>query len=315
MTAATTVEFTSYADRIRESDPGMWLGVLCWYTVAEAVRVPHGDLKEHMTDHGLEAFVPPLPRNDNVFKQACTNANRKRIPLGDGTFANLMVRDVDVTAGRVYKHIVVETVDGANKRLSYEPAIEVMFNPETNAIETTDLVWTDDVPECARAALAEIIQTFHSWSGCINAYTIREMFRRIIGAAGATVVRPTGGVYFVHTDRLELVDACSKLSTILSDTTFHLTPLLDDGTQRDMLRQAFTAETQGQIEKTLLEIDELIAGGGVSARKLASLVQQRKELVERTSEYSDLLSDKLTEAQLALRALDVNMRRLLKHKK
>lgn len=312
--------FTSYADRVRTaSNKNMWLGMLVWYTVVEAAAIEHSTLEAFMTDgsipEGLKTFVPPKPRDDNVFKQACTHVARKRIPNQDGTFSNLLVRDVSTMAGRVYKHIVVETVDGDNKRLSYTPSIEVAFNPDTSTIEFTDLIWRDDIASCARAAADEIRSGFLQRRGKVNAYTIREMFRKIIGASGATVVRPSGGVYFVQTGRLELVDICQQLSEHLPGTSFHLTPLLDDGQQREMLRAAFEAETKGAIEARLVEIDELIASGGVTTRKLGALTKEMWELGEKVDEYRALLSVKLDQSDLAFKALEHNMHRLLKHKK
>src|SRR5918996_2030849 len=81
-----------------------------------------------------------------------------------------------------------------------------------------------------------------------NSYAVRELIRRELTLANATLVRPTGGVYFVMRTNAPALDKVLLLGEQLEGTSVHALPLIDDAKQRQMVREAVENETVLEID-------------------------------------------------------------------
>lgn len=311
---AATTTFSNYVQRLRTQDPSVLLGSLIWYSVHENVRVPHTDLVDALTAVGLDDHQPPKPTDDDVFRRVCTGHQRKKVETDNpDVFENYLIRDVKKTDGEFVKQIVVEQVNAKGKKLGYNPAVQLAFTVGSTKIEITPI---SKRPSPQAANLAELIRRdFRAERGSLNAYGIREMFRKIVLGTGATVVRPTGGVYFVMESQRPTVEAMVALSQRIPGTTFHPVPLINDKEQQTMLRQAFESETVATVEKRLGEIDAMLSGPEITSRRYADLVAEMKQVKARTGEYREILDDKLANSDLILRSWDAKMKKLFLHVK
>lgn len=314
--------FTEYRDHLKQSDVPT-LGVLCWYTVPEATIIKHDELAALLTTNGLEQFIPREPKDEDVFRRCCTSGSRKRQPTDDpDVFANYLVRDVNRVAGRVWKHIVVEQVDGANTKLDYSPTIELMFNgdggPGTADI-TLDMLPAFDAHTAEGRTSEEIakfiVDCFEGQRGHLNSYAIRDLIRKVFDGSKATTVRPAGGVYFVMRQHTGNVAGLEILAEQMHGVEVHSLPLIDDGKQRDMLKRSFEAETVGSIDSNLAKIDELLAGPAITERKLGDMTRDMAALRERTSEYAELLETELGNTEFRLTVYGEKMKQLVNHVK
>lgn len=308
----TSDAFASYAQDVKDKADA-WLGCLVWFTIEVTTHVPYDRMVEMLDEVGLDDAAPRPPKDDDVFRRACTLAESKRNPVpGTDKYENRLVRDVVKEGGFVWKHIVIETVDGNNKRLRFEPVLEVRFNPETSVIETEPL--KNRVPNGAWETEARIRNEFDHWKGAVHDYAVRSLFRDVVLGANAVQVRPSGGVYFVMRERLSPIERLEELAGMMG-ITMSVVPLLDDGKQRDMLRKAFEADTIGEIDKTLTEIDKIMSGPKITTKRFAAMAKRRQELRELTEQYGRLLEDNLNGVELRLRAYDNHMQKLFHHTK
>lgn len=314
MSPSTSPSFANYRRRMKSSSMPC-LGELCWYTVAEALKIKHAAFLALCTQHGLEEYAPKMPKDVDVFRRACTKAQRKRVPVPNtDVFENIMVRDVKSAAGHFWKHIVVETVDGDNRRLDHEAVIEVHFDPDTpDALEFTHLMThrSTAVQEVAQAIGAG----YTEWRGMVYGYSVREFIRAVVMSTGATVVRPSGGVYFVMEPKLDTIAKLDEIVTHFAeklpdgDLILHTVPLIDDARQREMLRAAVEAETAADIDKFVKEIDELLADDRATDARFAELASRKNALKAKTEEYATLLSDTLGGTELRMKKLESSLKR------
>lgn len=301
-----------YIDRVIQSGTPL-LGFLVWYSVAESTKSSHDDLVALLTDAGLDDFHPKRPTDKNIFMRTASKHARKNVDTADpGVYENYLIRKVRETTGSVTRHIVVERVDADNKKLVLGPTVQVEWTAPT----TVDLKFLSrpdgtlhDNPQAM--AVGELIrQDFINDRGMVNAYGIRELIRRIILSTGATLVRETGGVYFVMAPKAETIEQLRTLADGLPGVNIDPIPLVDDAQQRVMLRKAIEADTVGQIDKTLADFDDL--PDMISVRQYGAITAEMNSLEKRTKEYAELLEDALAGCDLRLKVYKARVVKIYK---
>lgn len=306
--------FAEYAERLRGGDRDLFLGELVWFSVTENAGIQHTTLVAELEKLGIAKYASRAPRDDDVFRRTCSQHQRKRVPTAqDGVFENYLIRDVKRGGGIVVKHIVVEQVDGANKRLSYTPAVSLQFESVGGIITIEALSAQPDDQVMNVAELIE--QDFQRERGMVNSYGIRDLIRTVLADTGATSVRPGGGVYFVMQSKVDYVDALDALSKVVRGVDVHSVPLIDDKRQREMVRKAVEAETVGEIDKTLAEIEEIMDGEEITVERFTVMTNRMLTLKGRTQEYAELLDEELGNTEFRIKVLETKMRQLYHHTK
>jgi hypothetical protein len=305
---------SAYTDSVRNKG---WpiAGWLISYSVSENLCVDHESLRVAMEAFGLDRYVPKAPHDDDVFRRTCTKAQRKReaVPNQPELFENYLVRDVRQAAGHFWKQIVVETVDGDNRKLDYQPATELHFDPDNpDRIQTKQFVRKF---HRVSAVIDDILSGYAHWRGKIASYTFRETIREIVTVgANALVVRSSGGLYFVPDDRMDLINRLDQLITqapwVTGSAELTIIPLIDDQRQREMVKKAFEEEAVGELTKLTHECAELISSGSVSDRKFTAMNKRLRAAEARVGEYQTVLDDALDTASLRLRSAKAKMTKL-----
>ena len=283
----------------KKHDSSLFLGRLVWYSVTEDVNVDHAEFCKLMIheyeDTDIKPRLPNPPRQRDVFKRACSHAERKKVPSGhEGVYYNYMVRPAGTDADNVWRVVVREQVDSSGHKLDYTEYIKVNYNAKTDQVSFKEIVALDD-PELEHVK-QDIRSYFHAWSHRLTAYTVRELCRRNLEKSMHAIrVRPSGGIYFVSeefSDQLEALDRV--INSLENGTVLHTLPLLDDGKQREMLRAAFEEESVGQCDALIGEISEILASDKkVTKDRYAQLMAEYTDMREKIVEYSDLLDEKL----------------------
>lgn len=312
----SAASFTDYASRLRANDPDLFLGQLVWYSVYDEAKIAHTDLTKLLVDCGLDAYTPRAPKDLDVFRRVCTDAQRKRVPTTNPeVFENYLIRDVQRANSNVCKQVVREQVDANNRRLAYEPMVEVCFHNLGSAV-TSKIVSVNTSADEQMVALQiadEIAVNFQAARGTCNGYAIRELIRRVLVSSAGTLVRPGGGVYFIMRQHIANVAALERLASKINGTSVHALPLLDDAKQRKMIKEAFENETVGEVDKALVEIDKLLAGPEITETKFQNILADMKGLVDKTEEFSDLLEEQMGNADFRIKMYKSKMRALLDH--
>lgn len=313
----TTTTFSQYADHLKHSDLP-FLGEIIYYSVPMRTSAEYEPFVKALSDAGFDDLIPRRPQDADTFRRACTAAQRKRVPvIGRATYENILIRDVRQAAGHVWKQIVIEEVDGQNKRLSYEPKLELEYDPDIDGIVP---MWLTPEHETTRLAAQQIMNDFNDWKGQLTDHNIRKLITDVLATCNATETRASGGVYFVMESRMGRVRDLGKVLDITGvsgrgKVDLVTIPLIDDAKQREHIRNAFEDESVGEAQRMISEIEELLSGPEVSERKFIAMTKRMKELKDRANEYTQLLDDNLDGTQLRLQALETRMLDLFRHQK
>jgi hypothetical protein len=314
-------QFDTYAAHVRDLDPGMFLGQLVWYTVKENVQIPHADLLRALTLVGLEAHMPSVPSDVDVFRRKATNGARRQVPTATaGVFNNYLVRPVgNKDTATITRHVVREQVDANNVRLGYDTVAWITFTKvgsvvssglSDSAIGAPDHDTVDDI-------VNSVLDAYRTERGCLDGFAVRDLIRRVLVAHKATNVRyPAGGIYFLSLEHAVAVAGLEAVAADVEGMQVHSLNLLDDGKQRTMLRKAFEDESVGRAQELITEIQALIKSGApISKAKFASYKAALSQLNDRMTEYGGLLEVNLSTTKSSLLILQRGVMGLLKQVK
>lgn len=303
--------YSDYVDKIKQQDPSVFLGEILWFSVSET-RVQYDTLRAMLVAAGLDAFVPRRPRDEDVFRRAAPNGQRKRVPTADeDVHVNYLIRQVKRGGGSCTKHVVAETVDTDGVSLAYEEVHELNFDGETNSLTTRPLSSPSD--PIAQSIANEVLTYFNANRDYIDAQGLRVVIRAVLDHCKATVIRPTGGVYFVMNEHFPSIKALAVVASQIEGAHLDWHPLVDDDRQREMVRRAYEAETVDAVDHALGEIAELLGKSGkVTVTQYARLSDQFSGLLSKSDEYTNLLGSALAEADAKLKIYRQQMTQLLK---
>lgn len=294
--------FDDYAKEMRGTDRNTWLGQLCWYSVPESARVETEDLRQALVSVGLEGFMPKAPADHDIFRRVCTAQERKKVATDEpGVYENYLVRNVSRKLKRIVRQIVVERRNENNEQLGYEPKVHIEYD---GAGRVKFHTLADDPGQALEVAEA-IEADFYAERNVFNSYILRELIRKVLEQSRATSVRR--GVYFVMAENAGRMNSLEVLQGTLP-IEIHSLPLLDSKKQREMLKKAFEAETVGEIDKIMAEMDAMAE---ITPDRYATVLTQMKELKAKTKQYSGLLEDALGEADFRLNIFEAKVRKLM----
>lgn len=333
-TAKAVVDLNSYRNRLANLPPERFVGSILWFSITGEVKYTNGrreTLPVRVTHDWLEAqfddldldkrFLPPKIKAVDAFRKATSEATREYPLPQDGMSALLMVREVDYDAEQVVRHVVKEIKDRRGKKLDYDPQLATLKflrggrtakgkRPGGEAFKWQIMRHvTGDERKMVQELIEEADARYKDLSTNLHADAIRAVVRNYLTDLNAIAVKPSGGVYFVHTSRQKTVDALHELvKRIGQGCTFHQLPLLDTVDQREMLTDAFQTEVEDEVRKLLGDIaatNEKVKGGKIPAGEYAKLKTRYDSVMERSDEYTRLLGLALGRAGSALElALD-----------
>jgi len=292
----------SYIDRI--APDAKLLGRIAWFSVFDTV-IAHDELLKLMSSAGVaKGFAPSKPADVDVFRRVTTAAQSKRNENGDGTYSNVLVRDVANDENKVLRRVVIETVDSRGQRLDYYEAYDLAFDRGNQRLVTSRLGWRDTV---ADLLVPDVVAAYNARRGTVNAEALRTLITKVFTAAHATGLRPTGAVYFTPAGQAHLIEGLERLAEMIPTMTVHSLPLVDeDGRQTEMVRSALIDESATELDAMLAEGRRMLTDG-VSVRRAATLLARGKELRAKAVAYSELLDDNLLGMRNRLAMFDQQM--------
>ncbi len=297
--------YAAYAAQLKAFDEELFLGQLCWYSIPEDVRVDHGAMCRALLEAGLNGCLPPSVRSVDVFKRACTAAQRKNVPGDDPAVRfNYLIREVGKDLDNVWRRLVEERVDTEGRTLGYTEIYELRFERNPQIVSHRPLV---SVPDAAATAIVnEVQRNFAAWNNVLTPHAIREVVRRHLTQMNSTVVRPSGGVYFVRESHARSLQALEQvINDICGPSSFHTLPLVDNSKQRALLKQAFEAESIDEIDRLLGEVRQItLKGSTITADRFAEFKLQTDHLRKKVLDYSDLLDTALENTATRLEIMD-----------
>lgn len=296
-----------------------FIGSILWFSITGMVerpdgrrtvvpvRVSHDQLEVWFDDLNLDkSFLPAKIKKVDAFRTATTAAKAEYKLEADGQFAELMIREVVSDADHVVRHVMREVRDTRGQTLSYDHMATLKFyrggRTATGKRHSGDH-WKYTVlhglnkidREQTDQLIADLDVRYTDLCANLQSSAIRGMIRNYLTSLNAIVVKPSGGVYFVHTSRQPTVDALQALVTRISQgCSFFQCPLVDNIDSRTMLTEAFQSEVEDDCRLLLKEIAEInersrTKGGKVNVKKYAELNTRYQSVVSRSEEYTRVL--------------------------
>ncbi|MGZ3140470.1 DUF6744 family protein [Lentzea chajnantorensis] len=320
------------------------LGHLVMYSVYDA-KVTPAMITQWFGELGLDTdFLPPDLRASDAYEKVTGPSGVKATYALDDPTANfrdvkqrnkpsnlatLMIRLVRKDGGQIVHHVVREVRNEVQSKLTYDPLMaELTFkrDNEKGAAEGAGSLeirpyqgaiknLPPDEQDRVRKVLEEIKYWFDYRRTYLDSDKLRKVVRNYLEHLKAVMVRPGGGVYFVHAQHAETIAALHELVKRfggMGNKKSSLTriPLLDQEEMREMVIEAFTSKAAEELEKLAEEI-AAAKRDGAKAHVIEKLYARFRELKASTEEHSTLLSTSLDDTTSALELVQLQLSSLL----
>ena len=286
------------------------LGSLTWYTLRE-VEITRDEILNCLRNAGIdEKFAPKPILPSDAFRRATSEVETRRLPQGDGTFINLLVREVHSDNEEVLRHLVRETVDGGNRRLRYEQVAEIRLDKSTNTFQTYS---TQTLSREESESLLEARRRFDLYRTTYQSRHVRDMVLDALQEMGPISVRPSGGVYFVPAEHeTDLGKLQVFVRSLGNESDLWMMPVVDSADSRAVIRSSLGQEVEDTTQRVINEMGKLLQRKGeVSEADQRRALVELHRLQELTNQYQDILQDKLFEAQANIEVAERQVRSLL----
>ena len=273
-------------------------GRVCMYTVNETA-IPHDVVTAELDAVGLGAYAPQRrPADVDVFRRVTKNTDGRRIDLGDGTYANVLIRDVSNDAEKVLRRLVIEVVDANDETLDYSEAYDLTFNKTSNGFTYMPLMFP--TPPLADEVVLALRTDYLAKQGTLDGNGIRLIIKTALAAHNAVTIRKSGGVFFAPAVEDRVIDALHKFADNHDEITLWSFPLVAEanGNQANMLSEAFTDEAFTECQEMLGKL-----AAGVSDKVLAGMLGRFDRLNSQLGVYQELLEDRLDLATVHIESL------------
>lgn len=312
-----------------------FLGYLVYYTIAGA-RVTREDLAGAFEDAGIDPGHLPRPINSrDAFRKAtrAVEVRRARVEEGeDGVrYVNVLVRDVRTSGAELVRHVVRETVDSENKRLSYVPAYELALAGEANgaaenAGESEGVLPTvaarplvADILDEERDLVAQVARAFEIEREHYDSRAVRRLVTAILKESAPVNLTESGGVYFVPRDggatvrSLEaLVEALRELTAGGRRSKFEVHYFVDKEEYREDLEDHLEEQIREEAGSLMDELSGILRGGSrITGRRQAGFIERFRGLKKTVEKYRGILESELAGTTTSLELAEKQMMEMM----
>jgi hypothetical protein len=287
------------------------------------VRVTRDQLEAWFEELDLDTdFLPPAIKKVDAFRKASSAAEAVYPLAKEGQTAKLRVVEIDYNNEFVLRHILRDVHDkrAATTTTAHVATLKFMRGGRTAKAKraggetykvsinhTLTELGLDQKPTgqtyplepSDRFEVEKLIATFDErytdLAANLHSDAIRALVRVYLSSLNAIGVKPSGGVYFVHTSRQKTVDSLEQLvKRVGQGCTFHQLPLLDTMDQREMLTEAFQTEVQDEVNSLLKQIADVNEKARAKANKVSpgeysKLMDRYRDIQSRSEEYTRVL--------------------------
>lgn len=318
----------AYANAASSLPDEYFLGQIVSFTITEA-DVNLEQMRAELIARGLrEETLKKRLRPIDAFKKASNEIGTKFTKFGDHQHS-LMVRPVGQDSQESHRHIVFERAVfrvGQRRRVEHETIWRIMYdrgvrdrdgsikddsiNVEEQIVpglllEPEERAW---IEETIGEDGAKLRERFKHYCTHLDSHGVRTFVRGYLDLLGAINVKGSGGggLYFVpqkHAD--ELRDLMELIRSVGS--SMHLIPLLDIVDQREMLADAFVADTLDELRALSIEMGKILDSPSrtITEDTYDSYVSKAADLMSKATEYESLLDRNLESANVELQVFKV----------
>lgn len=314
MNSSTISAYTSMAANLPDE---VFLGQIVLFTIVEG-DVNLTQLRDELVARNLRAeLLKSKLRPIDAFKKA-SNEIAVKFEQTPSQRNSLLVRPVGQDRHESHRHVVYERAiykSGQPRRVEHETIWKLMYDrgeQGTNGIfveqqyipglplEPGEQKWIDDVIGPNGANLKA---RFEHYCTHLNSHGLRTFVRDYLTVLGAINVKGSGGggLYFVQQKHAaELRDLADLV--LMFGSYMHTIPLLDIVDQRDMLAEAFVADTLDELRQLSADMSRILTNPTrtITEETYESYVGQAATLMAKASEYEQLLGRSLDTANFEL---------------
>lgn len=254
----------------------------------------------------------------DAFKKAANDV-ATRFPRAAEAQHAFLVRPVGQDSQESHRHVVFERAmfkSGQKRRVEHDEVLRLIYNRGHRDAEgktVGDDVWVEPIwvpglhldaaeQEWLDAMVGDkgkaLIARYRHNCTHLDGHAIRSFVREYVMDLGAISLKSGyGGLYFVRQAHAEeLRDLMQLVKDIGSE--MHLIPLLDIVDQRDMLAEAFIADTMEEIRQASAAMSKILADEGryINESTYDEFAGRAGELLQKASDYHGLLDRNLDRA-------------------
>lgn len=318
---AKSATITAYSEAAANLPQDAFLGQIVLFTITE-VDVYLDTVREQVAQRNLRTdLLKARIRPIDAFKRATSDIATRFAQEGSERHS-LLVRPVGHDKAEAHRHVVYERAifqPNQPRRVLHETVWKIIYDRGQRGSDgrtLNDNIFVEQQPLLSGPFTAEERQWIEEYIGrdgrrlrerfkhyCthLDSNAIRAFVREYLTALGAINVKigGGGGLYFVQQKH---VDELRDLTELVIDigSYMHTIPLLDIVSQRDMLADAFIADTLEELRQTSAEISKILVDKSrtITEATYDMYASQAAALIARAKEYENLLGRNLDTATL-----------------
>ena len=301
-------EFKEQHENLVAAGEANTLGHLLMWSVRE-LSIHHDSLKNILDRNNLGDHTPKVPADSDVFRRVTNGIKQKREPQSDGTYLNVLIRDVSTNPAAVLKRVVVETVDPNGKRLTYTEAYDVSLDKETSYMEVNQLpTWQ---PSGVDSIMNNLVGVFHATREHLDSNAIRAVIKKTLDSSFSIPIRETGGVVFLPQPFDRIGDDLEGMASELDGVSVHTVPIPAVAKQSDMISEAATSAILRDVDELITEISDAKRDGTVTDKRAVKYSAAHKALKKKITRYNELLNTSLEDTVTRLSVLEQSVASVL----
>jgi hypothetical protein len=297
-------------------DSDVWLGHMVWYQVPGTTSISVADWMKAINETPLRALIPRPPRAVDTFKRAVNVAKETYQTVdaaGESRKYKILPSDAGDNIDYVFRALVVEELDRHEHRLSHHHVVTFKYHRVNEQIMTPEIdmaafnSYPADVQKLIEDKINKIVDTYFNNLRDLNDAKVRGLIKNAISNKMLGIpVRQAGILFFVGNDHYEMLMALDELvKEHLPGCDFGTFPLIRDDKQREVIRAAYEAETNAEIDQLSAEMTDILKGkrGKLTVKKKTQYVKRAAEIDARTKVYEDMLEAALDKTHTRTRLL------------
>lgn len=275
-----------------------FLGDIVWYSCSEQ-RIPHEELEKKLIAEGVPSEAwPSKARPVDAFKAAVRDVANKDYLVEYET----VVDPTTLQAKKnTHKMLVVRRVlDQVRDALPVGMAVE--YDDKTQRLSFSAHPGMD--PATAGILTREIEGNYGVYRTCYTAEDIRQMIVRALHRAYASVLKKSGGVYFVPQKYVAGLEGIAHVVESLPMAEMVATPVVDREPERKTILKRYEKATLERIGELMAQVDELVQGKErIVPSQYARFTEELGYLKEQKGKYEELLADSMATVNAQMQVL------------
>lgn len=293
---------------VTDQDGKDYLGRVAWASQTKAL-IPVEEATAILDRHGLKGHAPKIPSEPDVFRRVTRGANQT-IERDDGTRWKIMSRDVATNPNEVVRRMVVEQLDAAGQRLSYDQTWDLRYDKDQRrlnlfpiSVEADGTVRTRnrfDDPHETDDLIAGIKAEFAANVGAADADALRSVITSVFHSNMAVALRATGGVVFIPRSHCAALEGLEKAALELPGMEVTSIPLPAEPGKPEMLTNAIVGSVVAEADRLIAEMKSAQAGESIGVRRQGTIAKEFRHVKAQLAAYKDLLATDMSGADLRL---------------